>query len=120
MEPLTPSQPETPAKVPLPPHTPPTMNIMANAGSLSQMLERNLELSEENNRILKNMRFMDTVGFWVKLIFWALVLGLPVIFFQPIVEYIKGTVMENPSAFGIPSTAELQKAFGEFRGESVP
>ena len=120
MEPVTPSKSEAPAKVPLPPHTPPAMNIMANAGSLSQMLERNLELSEENNRILKNMRFMDTIGFWVKLIFWALVLGLLVIFFQPIVEFIKTTVMENPSAFGIPSSAEFQKAFGEFKGQGAP
>ncbi len=89
-------------------------SYIASSGSLSQMVERAVELGEENNKILKRMQAWDRIALWVKLFFWALVLGLPVLFFQPLVEFIKTTVMENPSAFGIPSSLEFQKAMNSF------
>ncbi len=92
-------------------------SFIASSGSLSQMVERSVELGEENNRILKRMQAWDSIALWVKLVFWALILGLPVLFFQPIVEFIKATVMENPAAFGIPSSAEIQRALNDFRAE---
>lgn len=95
-----------------------TTSFIASSGTLSQMVERSLELSEENNTILRRMQAWDRIALWVKLFFWALVLGLPVLFFQPIVEYVKASVMENPSAFGIPSQEEFQKALSGFGGRS--
>lgn len=92
----------------------PPMSVMPNSGGLTQMVEHTLALEQENNRILKRMQTMNRIGFWIKLVVWALVLGLPVIFFRPIIEVTKKTIFENPTLFGIPSSSEFYKAIDEF------
>lgn len=92
----------------------PAAPLMTGAGGLTSMVEQTLKLEQENNRILRHMQTMDRVGFWIKLLVWGLVLGLPVIFFQPMLEFAKKTVQENPSAFGIPSPEAFQNFVDSF------
>ncbi len=92
----------------------PAASLMTGAGGLTQMVEQTLKLEQENNRILRHMQTMDRIGFWVKLLVWGLVLGLPVIFFQPMLEFAKRTIQENPSAFGIPSSEGFQRIIDSF------
>lgn len=94
----------------------PPIPIMPGAGGLSQMLERTLELEEENNRMLKHMQFMDRIGFWSKLIIWALILGLPVIFFQPLMNFVQNYLVEHAAMVGLPPEA-LQKAVDSFKAQ---
>ena len=92
----------------------PAASLMTGAGGLTQMVEQTLKLEQENNRILRHMQTMDRVGFWIKLLVWGLVLGLPVFFFEPILEFAKKTVQENPAAFGIPSSEAFQNFVDSF------
>ena len=94
----------------------PPMQIMPGAGGLTQMLERTLELEEENNRILKRMQFMDRIGLWTKVIIWALILGLPVIFFQPLMNFVQQYLVEHAAMVGLPPEA-LLKAIESFKGQ---
>ena len=81
---------------------------------LSDLLERTLAVEEENNRILKRMQIMGRFSFWAKVVVWSLVLGVPVFFFQPIVDFIKSSTGGNASLFGIPSSEEVQQAFQNY------
>lgn len=92
----------------------PPISVIPNSGGLTQMVEHTLALEQENNRILKHMQTMNQIGFWVKLAVWALVLGLPVLFFRPLIEVTKRTIQENPTLFGVPSSSDFYKAIDEF------
>lgn len=81
---------------------------------LSSLLERTLAVEEENNRILKRMQIIGRFSFWAKVVIWSLVLGVPVFFFQPIVDFIKSSASENKALLGIPSSEELQRAYHNY------
>ncbi len=92
----------------------PAGSMMSSTGSLTKMVEETLALETENNRMLKRMQALDHISFWIKIVVWSLVLGLPVIFFQPLLAYLKQSIIENPAMFGIPSSAEFYKAVNDF------
>ncbi len=83
-------------------------------GGLGKMLEETLALERENNRILKHMQTWDHIALWIKILVWALVLGLPVLFFQPLVSYLKQAILENPAMIGLPSSADFYKVVDQF------
>jgi hypothetical protein len=89
-------------------------SAMSATGSLTKMVEQTLALEEENNRMLRSMQTMDRIMFWLKIVIWSLILGLPVIFFQPLITYVKEKVMENPALIGIPTSEDFYKAIDEF------
>ncbi len=89
-------------------------SAMSATGSLTKMVEQTLALEEENNRMLRHMQAMDRIMFWLKIFIWSLILGLPVIFFQPLISYVKEKVAENPGLIGLPSSADFYKAVDEF------
>ncbi len=82
--------------------------LMPGAGGLSHNIDRVLALEEENNRILKRMQTVGRWSFWIKVVVWALVLGLPVIFFQQLVDLLKAAIMQNPALIGMPSQESFQ------------
>ncbi len=100
--------------LPPPPPGIPAGSTLTGAGGLTRMVEQTLALEMENNKMLKHIQTMDSIAFWVKLLVWALVLGLPVIFFQPMINYIQKAVTENPALIGIPSSADFYRAVDEF------
>lgn len=93
------------------------MQLMPGAGGLTQMTERILKLEEENNRILRRMQNMGRWAFWLKVLIWALVLGLPVLFFQQMVDYAKAQIMENPALVGLPSQESFQHFMDGFKAQ---
>ena len=60
---------------------------------LGKLLEENLRLAKENNKILKAMRRDEIMGRIFKLIFFALVIGVPIVlyyyFLQPYITEIR-------------------------------
>ena len=95
--------------------TMPQAPVMPGASSLGDAVRESIAIGKENNRLLRRIIFFGRVSFWTKLVFWALVLGLPVLFFQPIVQYVSKQVSQNPAAFGLPSSAQIQKAINDFK-----
>ena len=62
------------------------------------LLRKNLELSKENNRLLKKLRRNAIIGNVLRLIWWAIIIGLPVYLYfsilQPYLEEL-ATVYKN-------------------------
>ncbi len=79
------------------------------SGALEQLLKENLQLAKENNRLLRRMIHIGRVAFWCKVLVWVLVLGLPLLFIQPIVTWIQAHAAGSASLFGYPSPAEVEK-----------
>lgn len=66
---------------------------------LEQLLEENLELAEENNKLLREMRRWSRLGVFVKVILWAAVIILPFLLLKPVIEQL------FPAATGISDPA---------------
>lgn len=73
-------------------------------------LARVLELEQENNKMLKHMQIVGRISFWAKVAIWALILGLPVLFFQPIVEFLSTKAAQGRTLYGIPSSEQIKDA----------
>lgn len=76
----------------------------------SATLAQVLRLEEENNKMLKRMQIVGRISFWAKVVLWSLILGLPVLFFQPIVEFLRTSVDQGRALYGIPSSTQIQDA----------
>jgi hypothetical protein len=57
------------------------MHPEAEHAEMKQVLKRNTELLEENNRLLRKMHRNAIWGFWLRVIFYGLFLGLPFLFY---------------------------------------
>ncbi len=60
--------------------------------------------------MLKRMQIVGRISFWAKVAIWALILGLPVLFFQPIVEFLRASLDQGRALYGIPSSVQIQDA----------
>lgn len=87
-----------------------------------ELLEENLRISKENNRLLRAIRRDAWFGFFFRMIFWAIVLFAPIVLyflFQPYIETFlsvyKGVSPEGNGSggFTMPSAEDL-KALQEF------
>jgi|CXWL01.1.fsa_nt_gi hypothetical protein len=79
---------------------------------IEDLLTRNLEVAEETKNILKEMRRNSLIAFWFKVVLWAAVLILPLLFIKPLLNSIfpvtKGETGVNVSTF--PTQEDIQKA----------
>lgn len=78
------------------------------------LLEENLALSKDNNRMLRAIRRDQWLSFIGKLIFWAIVLALPFYLYQQYLQPLVGKFSEmtgttTSGPFGMPTTADMQK-----------
>lgn len=80
------------------------------AADTSATLTKVLRLEEENNKMLKRMQIVGRISFWAKVVLWSLILGLPVLFFQPIVEFLRASLDQGRALYGIPSSTQIQDA----------
>lgn len=76
-------------------------------------------LAKDNNRMLHAIRRDQWFGFVGRLIFWAIVLALPFYLYQQYLQPIIGKVTEatgikTSGAFGLPTSAEVQKLINSF------
>jgi hypothetical protein len=91
---------------------------------LKRLLEEMNALTKENHRILRAIRRDQWVGFIGKVIFWIIVLALPLYFYQQYLEPIvskfststAATFTEQSLLSNIATTTELQKLINSYKG----
>lgn len=84
------------------------------------LLEENLALTKDNHRMLRAIRRDQWLSFIGKLIFWAIMLALPLYLYQQYLQpfvskfsVITGVTTSGP--FGLPTSADLQKLINSFQ-----
>ncbi len=95
-------------------------NVMEENEGMRELLEENLRLAKDNNRMLRSARNSARLGFVGRILFWIVMLGIPtyiyVAYLAPIVSSVvpAGGVSGNPilKALGLPSVDSIQKALG--------
>lgn len=98
------------------------MPPQADDTHLEELLEENLELAKENNKLLKEMRRNAIIGLVVRVIIWLVVLGVPLFFLStylgPILDAISGQAngQEIPvGLFGLPSEEQLNRLIEQYQ-----
>lgn len=87
---------------------------------LEELLEDNLHLAKENNKILRDLRRTGWFSFWFKVILWIVILVLPFFFIGPILRYLSpltGGAIPSNGVFGLPSAEQLQKAVETYKAQ---
>ena len=72
------------------------------------LLEQTYALAVENNKLLKKMRAGARWGFLFKLLFWAVMLGVPV--------WLYFTILQPVVAQGLGVLDQVQSAAGQVQG----
>ncbi len=89
---------------------------------LKELVEENLRLTKDNNRMLRSMRRTARISFVWRIIFWAAILGIPtyiyITYIAPMMSSIfpPGTENANPilKMLGLPSSEALRQAMHTF------
>ncbi|KND50506.1 MAG: hypothetical protein AB202_02525 [Parcubacteria bacterium C7867-007] len=90
---------------------------------LEELLEENLKLAEDTNRILREVRRTGLISFWAKVILWTIVLILPLFLIGPLLSalkpYFNATVPDGSAALlGVPSPEQIQQAVELFKAQN--
>jgi hypothetical protein len=75
---------------------------------LKGLVSESLQLSRDNQRLLRRMQFWGRVAFGFKVFIWSVVLVLPFILYHYIQPFMSGS---SNSLFGYPTATQFQKAF---------
>jgi hypothetical protein len=89
---------------------------------IEKLLEENLELNKENNKILRRMERNALISFFAKIFLWLILLGLPLIFLGPYLKPLLGLLTGAPadpsvSPLGVPSESQLQQLLDTYSGK---
>lgn len=94
----------------------------ADDAHLEELLEENLELAKENNKLLKEMRRNAIIGLVARVVIWLVVLGVPIFFLStylgPILDALSGQAngQEIPVGFfGMPSQEQLNQLIEQYQ-----
>ncbi|MDP3402648.1 MAG: hypothetical protein Q8S35_01685 [bacterium] len=70
---------------------------------LKKLLEENLAVAKDNNRLLREMRRNAILGLIARIVLWLVILGVPLFFLSaylgPLMDAVTG---QSPSGAGIP------------------
>ena len=85
------------------------------------LLREDIELSKENNKILRRMERNALIGFFAKVFIWLLLLGVPLFFLGPYLKPLFNTLTGSPTEssglpVGIPGEKQLQELFNAYSG----
>ncbi len=87
-----------------------------------RVLDETHALAKDNHRMLKAIRRDQWIGFFSKIIVWAIVVVLPFYLYQqylsPLITQfstLPGMTASSSNLFGLPTTAELQKLINSFK-----
>lgn len=84
---------------------------------LEQLLEENIELTEENNRLIREVRTTARVGFWLRIVLWAAVIILPFLLIGPIISALIPAASGGAgTSFGLPSAEQFQALLEAYQG----
>ena len=101
---------------------PPTLE--GNQEELKKLLEENLAVAKDNNRLLREMRRNAILGLIVKAVLYLLLLGVPLLvlssYIGPLLETFSGqtsTESVPASLLGIPSTEQFQQIYDQLQAD---
>ncbi len=100
--------------------------VPETANNLEEIAAEQLRLTRDTNEVVHSIRRMMRVSFWTKLLFWALVIILPVVFIGPITKTLQSLVptvqvgSQSVPVFALPSSAEIEKAFRAYAAQNQP
>ena len=94
--------------------------------ALETLLEENIAVTRENNRLLREMRRNAVIGFIAKLIIWLIVLGVPLFFISsylaPLIDTVSGKAESGQlptGVFGLPSSEQIQQLIDQYRATTA-
>lgn len=89
--------------------------------ALTKLLQENLAVAKDNNRLLRELRRNAILGLIAKIVLWLIVLGVPLFFLSsylgPILDAVSGQSSEQiPSGlFGIPSEEQINQLIEQYQ-----
>jgi hypothetical protein len=82
---------------------------MDEQAELKMLLEENIVIAKDNNRLLRLIRRDAKIGLIVKIVIWVILLGLPLLFLGPIIEALSAGLSGNSAAvFGVPTPEQVE------------
>lgn len=83
---------------------------------VEQLLQENLQIAEETNKMLREMRRWMRINFIFRIVMWAAIIILPLLLLKPLIEaFVPATSGIQGSGFlGIPTQADLEKALESY------
>lgn len=99
---------------------PPTID---DTSELKKLLEEDIAIGKDNNRLLREMRRNAILGLIAKVILWLVVLGVPLFFLStylgPIMDAVAGQSSNGQAIpgglFGIPSEEQIQRLIEQYQ-----
>jgi intein/homing endonuclease len=99
---------------------PPTID---NTSELKKLLEEDIAIGKDNNRLLREMRRNAILGLIAKIIIWLVLLGVPLFFLStylgPILDAFTGQSASGQAIpgglFGIPSEEQINKLIEQYQ-----
>ena len=89
---------------------------------LKRLLEENIEVTKENNRLLREMRRNAILGIIARVVIWLIVLGVPLFFLSaylgPILDAFSGQAGASGlevGLFGLPSEEQIRQLFEQYQ-----
>ena len=87
---------------------------------IEQRVDELLEITEENNELLRQARREARLGIVVRVAIWAIVLALPFLLIGPILSAIMPVGVTGGGLFGLPSGDQLRDMFETYRSLELP
>ena len=90
---------------------------------LQKLLEENLAVAKDNNRLLREMRRNAILGIIAKVVLWLVVLGVPLFFLSsylgPLMDALSGAGDQTmaPGLFGLPSSEQMEALLKEYQAQ---
>ncbi|HRH55955.1 MAG TPA: hypothetical protein PK609_03775 [Candidatus Paceibacterota bacterium] len=91
---------------------------------IKTLLEENIAVTKENNRLLREMRRNAILGLIAKVVIWLVILGVPLFFLStylgPLLETVSGQEGggQLPAGlFGVPNEEQVQQILDLYRTE---
>ncbi len=70
---------------------------------LRSLLEENIRLAKDNNRLLRSMRRAAIIGFFGRVLFWVIILGVPaylyLTYLAPVVSHVMAQGQAGQDSF---------------------
>ncbi len=101
---------------------------IANSGTtdeeIKELLQEDLELAKENNKLLKRMHRNAMIALAAKALLWLILLGVPLFFLGPYLQPLfsfatTGQIPQNAGTenlFGLPTAGELKQIINAYGG----
>ncbi len=99
---------------------------------IKALLRRNLELARENNKLLKKIRRNSVIANIMRLVWWAVIIGVPVFLYyyvlEPYLIELNNTYQElqmgvtgaQNAVFDLPLISDLLERFSETQEAVTP